>query len=181
VRNLIVYGEPSGTQAANLFWRLNLPALNWNDPAARGEFVRSSWLSFWGYFGWQNVAMPDQFYDQALGVSVLLVGLSILAGGALLLGRARAQRSIPAYAWQAAVLLVGTAVLLAYSFVQYSLTVALSAQGRYLFPALLLPGGLLCTGGLYVLARGRRLAPPALSIPILWLAAWNAVGLLVVR
>ncbi len=180
VRNLIVYGEPSGTGAANLFWKLNLPGLNWNDLTARWDFVRSTWLSFWGFFGWQTISLPDIFYDQALVLSGLLLGLSGLAALWWLWRGLRGRGPIPAYAWQAGVLLALTTVLLLSSFVQFNLGVALSAQGRYLFPALL-PAALLFTGGLQALAPGRWGKTLALSLPLLWLAAMNAVGLTLVH
>jgi 4-amino-4-deoxy-L-arabinose transferase-like glycosyltransferase len=180
VRNLLVYGEWSGTGAANVFWHATLPGLNWNDPAARADFILSSWMSFWGFFGWQNIQMPAMFYDQALVLSEVLLVLSGLAGLGLLWRWVRRRLVIPTYVWQAGGLLVLTTGLVIVSFVQFSLTVALQAQGRYLFPALL-PEALLFTGGLYALAPGRWGKPLAFSIPIVWLAAMNAVGLMLVR
>jgi hypothetical protein len=179
-RNMIAYGEPTGTGAANVFWRLNLQGLDWNNPAARADFVLASWYSFWGYFGWQNIGMPLAFYDQALRISLVLVALTALAA-ILLLVRSLIRRSpIAPHVWQPVVVMALVAVLLLNSFVQFSLTVAVQAQGRYLY-LLLLPAALLFSGGLYALAPGRVLRSIALGIPILWLAAWNTVGLSLVR
>jgi hypothetical protein len=180
VRNMIVYGEPSGTGAVNVFWTLNEPGLNWDDLTARTNFVLSSWMSFWGLFGWMDILMPFLFYSQALVLTALSLALSGLAGVRLMLRRWRRRERGRAYVWQAGVLLAVTAFLLVGSFVQFSLTVALQPQGRYLYMALL-PAALLLTGGLYALTPGRWLKGPALSIPLLWLAAWNAVGLILVR
>ena len=66
------------------------------------------------------------------------------------------------------------------AFVQYSLQVAESPQGRYLY-LMLLPAALLFTGGLYALPPRRIPKVIALSIPILWLGAMNAVGLGLVK
>jgi hypothetical protein len=154
--------------------------LNWDDLTARTNFVLSSWMSFWGLFGWMDILMPFLFYSQALVLTALLLALSGLAGVRLMLRRWRRRERGRAYVWQAGVLLAVTAFLLVGSFVQFSLTVALQPQGRYLYMALL-PAALLLTGGLYALTPGRWLKGPALSIPLLWLAAWNAVGLILVR
>ena len=179
-RNLIAYGEPSGTAAANAFWKLNLPALDWSNPAARWEFVQSAWLSFWGVFGWQNILMPQEFYDQALALSLGLLALSALAGLALIVRCALGRVTLAPHVWQSALIMAVVAITLLYSFVQFSLSVALQAQGRYLF-LLLLPAALLFTGGVHALAPGRIGKTVALSIPLLWLAVWNTVGVALVR
>jgi hypothetical protein len=180
VRNMIAYGEPTGTAAANVFWRLHLRGLDWNNPIARADFVLASWYSFWGFFGWQDISMPLTFYDQALWISLVLVALSALAGIWLLARSLIRHSSIPPQVWQPVVVMALVAVLLLNSFVQFSLTVAVQAQGRYLY-LLLLPAALLFSGGLYALVPGRIPKTIALGIPILWLAAWNTVGLSLVR
>ncbi len=73
-----------------------------------------------------------------------------------------------------------TAILVGFSFVQYSLNVALSAQGRYFF-LLLLPAALLFTGGLQALLPGRVLKAISVSMLMLWLAIANIVGTVLVR
>jgi hypothetical protein len=87
---------------------------------------------------------------------------------------------VAAYVWQAAVVMGVVSVVLAVGFVQYSLNVSESPQGRYFF-LLLLPLAILFTGGLYVLPPGRIPKVLALSVPILWLAGANFVGLVIVR
>jgi hypothetical protein len=180
VRNMFVYGELSGTAAANRFWQLNLPAFNWQDPAARVGFVQASWQSFLGVFGWQSLVLPDVFYDQALQLSVVLLGLSGLAGLRRLQRHLAGRAPIPTYVLQAACLMGLTAILVGFSFVQYSLNVALSAQGRYFF-LLLLPAALLFTGGLQALLPGRVLKAISVSMLMLWLAIANIVGTVLVR
>ncbi|MFL5731849.1 MAG: hypothetical protein ACJ78Q_01510, partial [Chloroflexia bacterium] len=180
VRNMIAYGEPSGTGAANVFWHRNLMSLDWNNLIARADFIKATWFSFWGFFGWQDLSMPNAFYEQALIVSLVCLSLSVIAGLSLL-GRSLTWRSpIAPHIWQSALIMALTAVLLLNSFVQFSLTVANQAQGRYLY-LLLLPAALLFTGGLYALPPDRLLKGIALALPILWLAQWNTVGLALVR
>ncbi|HMA36806.1 MAG TPA: glycosyltransferase family 39 protein [Chloroflexia bacterium] len=180
VRNLIAYGEPSGTRDANIFWHATLPLLDWNNADARNGFILASWQSFWGYFGWQNIIMPPEFYDQARLFSSGLVGLTLLAVLGLAAGGLWRRWPVPRHLWQSLLILAVVAVLLLISFVQFSLTVAMQAQGRYLF-LLLLPGALIFTFGLYTLAPGRLLKVLALSLPLLWLGVMNAVGLSLVR
>jgi hypothetical protein len=117
--------------------------------------------------------MPDDFYQQALWVSVLLVGLSVLAA-VRIVARWIRQGQAPAHVWQAGVIMAVTAATALYSFVQFSLTVAEQAQGRYLYL-------LLFTGGLHAFPPGRWARTLALSLPLLWLAGWNVAGLLLVR
>lgn len=178
-RNLVAYGEPSGTWAANVFWHRNLPLLNWADPAARYDFIWSTWHSFWGVFGWHSVLLPTDFYDQAL---LFALGLGALSGLALLRGALRwgqGRTSMPAHTWQAGLVLAVAGGAVLFSFLQNSLIVASQPQGRYLFLALL-PAALLFTGGLYALAPGRQGKLLALLVPILWLAVMNAVGVALV-
>lgn len=180
VRNLFVYGELSGTAAANRFWQLNLPVFNWQDPVARADFVQSSGKSFLGVFGWQSLVLPEVFYEQALQLSIILLGLSWLAGLWRLQRHLVGRAPIPAYVLQAGFLMGLTAVLMGVSFVQYSLNVALSSQGRYFF-LLLLPVALLFTGGLQALLPGRVLKAIGWSALMLWLATVNIVGTVLVR
>src|SRR5438270_13629280 len=90
------------------------------------------------------------------------------------------RQDLAAYAWQAVLILLAVTATLVAGFLQFNVSVAFEAQGRYLF-LLLLPGALLLTSGLYRLVPGRRLKTAALAIPLLWLAMMNIVGPAVVR
>ena len=188
VRNLIVYGDFTGTSEVNRFYqmRLQVPGFNLATDGQRTVFADSVWKSFWGNFGWETIALPDDYYSQAEFFTRLLVGLTVVAVVGMIVWRFirwwrfRDVAVVPTRAWQAAIILVVVSAALVVAFVQYNLTVAESPQGRYLFMALL-PGGVLFTGGLYALAPHRALKAVALSIPILWLASINFVGLLIVR
>jgi 4-amino-4-deoxy-L-arabinose transferase-like glycosyltransferase len=179
VRNILAYGEPTGTAASNVFWHRNLPLFNWDDLAARNDFMLSSWRSFWGFFGWQTISMPPDYYDQAGLLSIVFLIMSGIAG-LIVIGRWVLKRHrMPAHRWQSVLVMALVAAVQLVAFVQFSLNVALEAQGRYLF-LLLLPAALLFTGGLHALAPGRLLKTVALSAPLLWLAFWNVVGLTLV-
>jgi 4-amino-4-deoxy-L-arabinose transferase-like glycosyltransferase len=186
VRNLIVYGDLTGTAAVNRYYRANLPRIDLAMPDQRSQFIDATWKSFWGMFGWQDILMPDGFYSQAGFFTIAFFGLTGLAVLWIIAWRfARRRRNsdqviIPTYAWQAVSVLAVVGIALVVGFVQYSLQVAEAPQGRYLY-LILLPVALLFTGGLYALAPHRILKVLALSIPILWLGAMNIVGLGVVR
>jgi hypothetical protein len=188
VRNLIVYGDLTGTNGVNTFYKtqLQVPGFNLGTPEQWAYFLDATWKSFWGVFGWQDLLMPADYYKQADFLAQLFVGLSVLAGLGIIAWRIvrwwrfGGPAPVPANVWQAAVVMSVVSVALAVSFIQYSLNVAEAPQGRYFF-LLLLPGAILFTGGLYALAPGRVLKALALSVPILWLAAANFVGLVIVR
>jgi hypothetical protein len=124
--------------------------------------------------------MPQEYYDQALTVSLVLLGLSVLAGLALIVRCALGRAVVAPHVWQSVLVMAVVAAVLLYGFVQFSGTVALQAQGRYLY-LLLLPAALLFTGGLRALAPGRVGKLIALSIPLLWLGVWNTVGVALVK
>jgi hypothetical protein len=179
VRNLVVYGEPTGTADLLRYARAPYPRYDMSAPSIQRDFLRFTWESFWGWFGWRDARLPGQFYQQALWITAFLLALSLVAGLSWLVYRRSQRRPLPAPAWQAALILAGICLAVAASYLQFTLTVAFQAQGRLLFPALL-PAALVFTGGLYALTPA-RLRVIALSVPLLWLAIMNAVGLLVIH
>ena len=188
VRNMIVYGDPSGTNEVNRFYqmRLQVPGFNLASDGQRAVFADSVWKSFWGNFGWEDKPLPGDFYSQADFFVRILVGLTLVAALGFIVWRLvrwwrlRDVVAVSTNIWQATIILAMVTAALVAAFIQYSLTVDDSPQGRYLFVALL-PGAILFTGGLYALAPGRVLKAIALSVPIVWLASMNFVGLVIVR
>ncbi|MDQ6739725.1 MAG: DUF2142 domain-containing protein [Actinomycetota bacterium] len=179
VRNLFVYGEPTGLRDAGRFNAGKLPWFDFHDPNVQANFLQSAWESFWGVFGWFDQLLPPYLYEQARTLTVLLLGLTGLAA-LLLLGRVVLRRyTIPHYSWQAACVLATVAGVVIGSFLWINVKVDFQPQGRYLF-LFLLPASLLWTAGLAALP-GRLLRGLALSVPIIWLAMMNLVGILVVR
>jgi len=162
------------------YYHVTQPFLNFDSPEALNHFVQSTWESTWGVYGWFDKRLPDDFYHQAGVVTQVLLGLSALALILGLLRGALRRQGPPAYAWQGALILAAISLALVFSDVQFSRTVAFQPQGRYLFQ-LLLPAGMLFTGGAYALPPGRLLKITALSVPLLWLAFLNLVGLLYAR
>jgi 4-amino-4-deoxy-L-arabinose transferase-like glycosyltransferase len=182
LRNMLIYGEPSGSRDAlrsYAEWNAKLvPDINLD------LFLRLTLESLWGLFGGMSIRMPALLYDLS---SYLALGLVALSGVALLStvfksareGTARrAPTRILAYAWQAGLAMLAVAATLAAGYLRFNLTVGFQPQARYFF-MLLLPLSMLFTGGLYALVPGRRLKALALSLPLLWLAFLNVVGLAV--
>ncbi|HMA36245.1 MAG TPA: DUF2142 domain-containing protein [Chloroflexia bacterium] len=176
VRNALLYGDPTNLQSLMRFNTGKLAVLDFHDPRVVDNFVQSTWQSFWGVFGWLDILMPPEFYAQVLVISQVLTGFAGIALVIRLVRHLVGRPRITSFAWQAAAILGVTTGTVLYSDVQFSMTVAFQAQGRYLF-FLLLPGALVFTGGLYGLVPGRPLKIVALSLPLLWLAAMNAVAL----
>ncbi len=172
VRNLLVYGEPSGTRDAFQFYIGKYPLLDLANDISRNWFLTLTWESFWGLFGWMFVRVPDPFYLQA----------QFFAGAALLLsaiafGRAAwSNRAAWARMAQGVTLVLAPLLLLIGLYLQFSYQVAAQPQGRYLFVALV-PIVLLLTGGLYDLAPGRWGKRLAMIAPLLWLGLLNGFGL----
>ena len=86
VRNLILYGEPTGLTAM------------WEVVGRRKDFGTELWsefrglrYSFWGLFGWFSITMPDWVYRVLDGFSILAVVGLALGGGALVLSGAVAR------------------------------------------------------------------------------------------
>lgn len=104
-------------------------------------FLRTTFRSFWGQFGWMAVPMDGRVYD-ALWL------LSIVVGLAFILDTRKREVLSPT-----TLLLVSSALLTLGAYLGYNLSFY-QAQGRYLFPALI-PIGLGWSVGLHKSLRRR--------------------------
>ncbi len=172
LRNLWVYGEPSGTTAIFQYYQGKFALVQFTSPLVVQMFVQTTWRTFSGWFGWMNVPMPQPFYLQVGYIAVVLTALSALA----MLVRAPLSTLLR----QAILIMSLVGLTLLASYVQFTTAVAAQLQGRYLFLALL-PLALLATAGLYTLTPRGRLRHLALSAPLIWLALMNTTGLALVR
>lgn len=104
-----------------------------------GDMTRITFQSFWGQFGWMGVPMNQTIYQGLLGITILILGGSLIA---LIRGYSELA------GWQHDLLIVcGTAILLTLgAFLYYNLKFA-QFQGRYLYPALI-PFGLIFAAGI---------------------------------
>ncbi len=117
--NAVVVGQPRTAEWLVQYGPLGLAA----------QFLRTTFQSFWGQFGWMGVPMHPPVY-LALGVLSALLGVGFLAGW---LDRRRPP--LTPLQRRGALLLTLSATLTVLSYLWYNLTFV-QHQGRYLFPAL---------------------------------------------
>ena len=176
IRNLWLYGEPTGTAAILRFYQGKFGLLQLTDSSSRAMFMQSTGESFVGRFGWLNIALPSDFYSQATGIALLLLSASSMAA----LIQARHWTRIGKLPKQATILMLLVTLTLLVFYIQFSAAVGTQAQGRYLFLALL-PMALLATAGLYTLPPQGRWRNLALSALLIWLAVLDTTSLALVR
>ena len=127
--------------------------------------VRDTFRSFWGQFGWMGVVLDTRVYFGLL----LLSGLAL--GGLILRVVRRGRRHLPA-----ALVLLGSAVLLTLLVYVWYNTQFLQHQGRYLFTALIPIAIFFSLGWEAVLRPGAgRILATALAIFGFGLAAWGVL------
>lgn len=123
---LIVYGDPLATDA----WHALMPPdgvyhltdLFW----FKEPFRYVLWDTFWGFYGFQRIAMPFEIYN-----GFTIVTLLGIAGGVYLLVR----RALSRAQQESCAALVG-AILLMYILVIQGSTYLIAWQGREMYPAL---------------------------------------------
>ncbi|MCS7178357.1 MAG: glycosyltransferase family 39 protein [Anaerolineae bacterium] len=136
IRNITVYGwtDPLGLARHNAIVQGQPRTAEWlaqygfSGLAAR--FLRTTFQSFWGQFGWMGVPMHPPVY-LALAFLSLLLGMGFLAW---VLDHRRPRLTV--LQRRGAVLLLLSATLTGLSYLWYNLTFV-QHQGRYLFPALI--------------------------------------------
>jgi hypothetical protein len=143
LRNLIVYPgfDPLATAAHDAVVVEQTRTSAWLAQYGMGgtlwRFLRTSFQSFWGQFGWMGVVLDSRIYQ-----FLLVLTLIVAAGFLLAVARSGIRRRSPGAVGDSTPLAVA-ALLLALTFagsllvyVGYNLTFV-QHQGRYLFPALL--------------------------------------------
>ena len=155
--------------------------------SAIGNFLRTTFQSFWGQFGWMGVLIDGRLYMLLqLVCGLVVIGLILTAWRVW-----RREVALSRIQWTGSALLgiVALTTLAGYfwynaQFVQH--------QGRYLFPALI-PIGLLATVGLWTLFTRRGAVPGGIvlavgcvallllglvrgDLPLLWLAVLAALA-----
>jgi 4-amino-4-deoxy-L-arabinose transferase-like glycosyltransferase len=157
--DLVVEGQP--TTAAYL--------AEHGGGALAEAFVRTTFRSFWGQFGWMGVLLDERIY-------LALALLSALAGAGLVLYGVRRNAADPARAQTplAGVLLVAWVAITVLGYLWWNVRY-LQHQGRYLFPALVPIGVGFVLGIREWWRRPLRLTAPLLAVPGVGLLAWGAV------
>lgn len=176
LRNTLRYGDPF---AYGVYKSLHPPVEPLQLSEVTGEmylgFLRRMHASFWGYFGWATVPLPDWIYQ----VLWLVYPLALL-GLAIWVWRGRQAWAKPEGGLPAVVLLlVGMAVVWAFT-IRYTLSFrAFGVQGRYLFQ-MISAQAILISLGLFSLLPGRWRAAPvaAMVLGLLALAGWAPGGVI---
>lgn len=146
VRNAVVYGWP------DIFGQIAHNAVVVGQPRTAdriaaisvgsylGEYLTTTYHSFWGQFGWMGVPMPDRVY-WLIGVFMLIDLFGLLIAFGLF------RRRLELQPWQASSQWVLAAVILATigNFIGYNLSFV-QFQGRYLYTMLIPLGGLVAIG-----------------------------------
>lgn len=167
VRNLFVYGEPTGTRAIfglyhRIYWtRLGFPPDQIFSAFPPGDFATRTFQSFWAAYSWTGLTLPWWTYASALALSI--VALAGLVRAWLLrrpkqpshdeeapaLPLSQARRRI---VWLSA----GTLVLAFVNLLFYDSFVDYQPQARYLFVAV--------APALVLLVLGLLRATPRLAV-----------------
>jgi hypothetical protein len=174
-RNQMRYGDPFGWTAYRQIFTMDFreTPLEWGQLP---QVVTAQYRSFWGVFGWMNVAAPEWFYAGTVALcATALLGLARFGfarlgwrqrqgpdvrpwpAGFQVLRGLRGQRA--ALAFLAATVLIQEAVLLALA----TRCNASCYQGRYLFPVLA-PAMVLVSLGLVCLPLGRWHRPALVGL-----------------
>jgi len=180
VRNVFVYGEPSGTKAEVHIVAHTFIKADFSNPRTAHDLLHYSLESLWGRFGWNDITLPQQVYHFCNSAALVLVCLSVLAGiGALGLWikRMELRDVVPL---QAFLIFLAIGLTLLIGYVEYNAKIAYQPQARYFF-ILLLPGALLLTGGAYAIATKSWLRVVACALLFVGLAALNVFGLMTVK
>ena len=177
VRNGLIYGwhDPMGLARHDMVVEGQLRSSDylalhgWSDLLSR--FVRFTFQSFWGQFGWMGVVLPSFIYQCLAALSVLL-----LMGFLWWMLDPRRPTLIPRH-WTGLFLLVISSSGTLFLFLWYNLTFV-QHQGRYLFPALI-PMGVAAALGLNQLVRilPARVRSGAMALFFSGLAALDLVCL----
>ena len=180
VRNLVTYGEPSGTKAELHVVAGNFIKADFSKPQTAGDLAHYTLENLWGRFGWNDITLPHGIYHFCNTAALVLVCLSVLAGIGVFALWVTRKRPSNVVTWQAASIFLAIGAGLLAGFIQYNAKVAYQPQARYFF-LLLVPGALLLTGGLHCLAAKRALRLAAVGLLLIAFGLLNALALVAVK
>lgn len=156
LRNMWLYGEPTGIRMWQQIWGWESVAVNTSDI---GVALQNLWTSYWGRFGWGQIVLPYEVYWV-----LLVIGLLSLIGLVRNLYAQRMRAGSPpsgAYSPDAdprglGILMMTLGLVLSVSL-WYGLVNPAGTAGRFWFPASMSIGGLMFYGlrGLYRLRQAQ--------------------------
>lgn len=138
VRNLVLYGEPTGFQEVTELWGFRNPLDSFGLAVSELPYA---WTTLWGRFGFGQIPLPQSIYD---GLKPI-VGAGLIGAVAGFLGLESRFRTIkrrlggqkPALYLRAALLLLAANLLLFFAVLfNYMLVSPAGPNGRFVFPAL---------------------------------------------
>jgi 4-amino-4-deoxy-L-arabinose transferase-like glycosyltransferase len=176
IRNVLTYGEPSGTKAELRLVAGNFIKADFSDPRTADNLLRYTLESLWGRFGWNDITLHQEVYHFCNSAALLLICLTVLAGIGLFGLWVTRRRSPDVVAWQASLVFLAVGLTLFAGYIEYNARIAYQPQARYFF-ILLLPGALLLTGGVYAFAASQHLRAAVCTMLLVALAVLNALGL----
>lgn len=174
LRNIWVYGEPTGVAAIARHFRSRFITIDVGSASAWEAVLVTAWQSFWGRFGWMDKRLPDWAYT---GTFVIVAALVMMTCVRLMIR----WRTVSRVAWRcsslmAVVWLATAGLFLWVNFVSHGF----QAQGRYFLPAAV-PIVLAITGGLAWSGPSRAWRHAGLGALGAWPLLMQVMGWMVVR
>jgi 4-amino-4-deoxy-L-arabinose transferase-like glycosyltransferase len=150
LRNLWLYGEPTGIRMWQQIWGWQSVAVNTSDI---GVALQNLWTSYWGRFGWGQIVLPEAVY----WVLSIVAFLSLIGLVRNLYAQRRRAGALLESAYSPDVDLRGLGILMITLglvlgvSLWYGLVNPAGTAGRFWFPAIMPIGGLMFYGlrGLY--------------------------------
>jgi len=171
VRNLLLYGEPTGFQKVTELWGARDPLESWGVAVFELPYT---WTSLWGRFGYGQIPLPDGIY-LALQWMVAFAFLGLLIGLVRRLRLGIRPQLAPFH-----LLLLNVLIFFGVLFA-YMLLSPAGAMGRFFFPALPTLGILIFVGlhqWVEFAVRSNLKRRQASSYPTVSAAAANSIMLL---
>ncbi len=137
IRNAWFYQEPMGLWSYSRIFAIHSETLSLGDTI---KVLLGAVISYWGVFGWMNVAAPEAFY-----VAVRVLCVAAILGNAWYLLR-RARRRELGRLWGAQTFLSGLWLVIVVAALVYWTQTMTRTQGRLAFPAITVIGILLAHG-----------------------------------
>jgi 4-amino-4-deoxy-L-arabinose transferase-like glycosyltransferase len=179
LRNVFTYGEPTGTAETLRSFAGRFPKADFTLPRTARDLLRYTLENLWGRFGWNDITLSQEVYRVCNSTALFLVSLSILTGIGVFGLWVTRRRSLDIVKWQISLVFLAIGVTMLVAFIQFNRSIVYMPQARYFF-IMLLPGALLLTSGLYVLAARRALRVAAFGLLFMGLALLNALALVTV-
>ncbi len=168
LRNTLLYGDPFAYKMHRAVHPPTGARTLW-EVIGSAKMLNRLHQTFWGYFGWANLPLPETVFK-----ILFLVYLLALLGLAIWFGWGRNRWAKPAGGAATVVLLLLATGIACVIPVRYIMTFgAFGMQGRYFFP-MIAALGLVVSLGFYSLLPGRWRSLPVigLSLGLFALAAW---------